>query len=98
MLKLVRLSNIKYDGNVVVNAESEFICDLYDNFDEDAVLGIRDDIDDNDGSIFVIWDIDEEDLVTCEYVVFDNFVDVAEWDFRVISAVAADELGYTFQM
>ena len=97
MLKLVRLDNIKYNGNIVYNSDAEFICDVPDDFDEDAVLGIRDEIDDDDGSIFVLWRI-ENNVVSCENVLFDDFIDCAEWDFRVISAVAADGLGMTFRM
>ena len=97
MLKLVRLNNIKYNGNVVYNSDVEFICDIPDDFDEDAILGIRDEIDDDDGSIFVLWRI-EDNLVSCEYVLLGGFIDFAEWDFRVISAVAADSLGMTFRM
>lgn len=97
MLKLVRLYNIKYNGNIVYNSDAEIICDVPDEFDEDAVLGIRDEIDDEDGSIFVLWRI-EDNVVSCENVLFDNFIDCAEWDFRVISAVAADSLGMTFRM
>jgi hypothetical protein len=36
--------------------------------------------------------------VTCENVLFSDFIDVAEWDFRVISAVAADGLGMNFEI
>lgn len=97
MLKLVRLNNIKYNGNVVYDTDVELICDMPDVFDEDAVLGFRDEIDDEDGSIFVLWRI-EDNVASCEYVVFDNYIDYAEWDFRVISAVAADSLGMTFKM
>lgn len=97
MLKLVRLNNIIHKDNVVVDVDSEFICDVPDDFDEDAVLGIRDEIDDGDDSIFVLWRI-EDDLVTCENVLLGDFIDIAEWDFRVISAVAADELGMRFEI
>ena len=97
MLKLVRLSNIKYNENVVYSSDVEFICDVPDDFDEDEVLKIRDGIDDCDDSIFVLWKI-EDDVVSCKNVLFDNFIDCAEWDFRVISAVAADSLGMTFRM
>lgn len=97
MLKLVRLNNIIYKDNTVVDVDSEFICDIPDDFDEDTVLGIRDEIDDGDDSIFVLWRI-EDDLVTCENVLFDDFIDIAEWDFRVISAVAADGLGMKFRI
>ena len=98
MLKLVRLNNIKYNRNVVTNADAEFICDIPDKFDEDAVLGIKDDIDDkNDDSIFVLYRI-KDDLVTCENVLFNDFIDCAEWDFRVISAVAAENLGMKFKI
>jgi hypothetical protein len=55
MLKLVRLNNIKLNENVVIDVDSEFICDIPDDFDEDAVLGIRDEIDDDgDDSIYVL--------------------------------------------
>lgn len=98
MFKLVRLNNIKYNGNIVTNADAEFICDIPDKFDEDAILGIRDYLEDkNDDSIFVLWKI-KDDLVTCEYVLFDDFIDFAEWDFRIISAVAVDGLGMKFEI
>lgn len=97
MLKLVKLSNIKYNRNIVYNSDVEFITDVPDDFDEDAVLGIRDEIDDFDDGIFALWRI-EDNVVSCEHVLFDDFIDCAEWDFRVISAVAADSLGMTFRM
>lgn len=105
MYKLVRLYDVKSYGNEVTGAKAELICDVENDFDEEEVLGLRDKVleelanenEYNTSGIFVIWDI-EDDVATCEYVLFDDFVDVAEWDYRVISSVAANWLDMDFRM
>lgn len=105
MYKLVKLYDVKSCENEIIGAKAEFICDVEYDFDEETVLGLRDELVNelinenkyNTSDIFVIWNM-EDSLVTCEYVLFDDFVDVAEWDYRVISSVAANWLDMDFRM
>lgn len=100
MYKLVKVYDIKFNSNMVVDARVRFIATLENNSDETIIKAYKEyNCFLHDDGQFMVWRLDNKfENAECINVVFDSdsndpWVDCAEWDLRIISSVAAREIG-----
>lgn len=100
MYKLVNIYDVEFDGNMVIDARVRFITTLENDSDEIIIKAYKEyNCFLHDNGTFMVWKLDDKfENAECINVVFDSdpediWVDCAEWDFRVISSVAAREIG-----
>lgn len=103
MYKLVNVYDVEIEGNMIIDAKVDFIATLKDNNDKTIIEAYKKYCNEfsffRPNGYFMVWELDDNfENAKCINVIFDSdnnepWVDCVEWDFRVVSSVAANNIG-----